>query len=80
MLLSFDKLVCVGKRKFIVREISFFREPFMLDYGLAQHSVQTDHKKAAGESSENCFLFIQSYYACKMRCNYTWNEIAVSTL
>ena len=41
-----------------------------MDFGLAQHSVRTDHKKVAGASSENSILFIQNYHACKMRSNY----------
>ena len=70
ILLSFDELVCVRKRKFIFREISLFRA-IHVNYGLAQHSVRTGNKKSAtGASSENYFLFRQNYRACKMRCNY----------
>jgi len=69
ILLSFDELVCVRKRKLIVREICLFRA-IRVDYGLAQHSVRTDHRKAAGALSKNYFLFIQNYHACKMRSNY----------
>ena len=46
-----------------------------VDYGLAQHSVGTDHKKAAGASSENSFLFIQNYHACKMRSYYAGKKL-----
>ena len=60
------ELVCERKRKFIVREIPLFMV-IHVNFGLAPHSVQTDHKKAAGASSENYVLFRQNYRACKMR-------------
>ena len=51
-----------------------------MDYGLAQLSVRTDQKEgslqesrtstAAGTSTENQLLFIQSYYTFEMRSNY----------
>ena len=63
------ELVSERKRKFIVREISVFMA-IHVNFGLAPHSVKTDHEKAAGASSENYFLFRQNYRACKMRSNY----------
>ena len=47
--LSMNCFASVRKRKFIVGEISLFRA-IRVDYGVAQHSVRTDHKKAAGAS------------------------------
>ena len=46
-----------------------------MEFGLAQHLVRTDHKMVAGASSENSFLFIQNYHACKMRSNYAGRKL-----
>jgi len=60
-----------------------------VDNGLAQFSVHTDHKlkkgaletttsRVAGTSYKNDLLFIQSYYACKIRSNHAGMKLVLA--
>ena len=60
-----------------------------VDNGQAQFSVHTDNKlkegaqeritsRVAGTSSKKDFLFIQSYYACKIRSNHAGMKLVLA--